>query len=176
MVENKQDFVIAKEKSAKSMEEFEATGVMKLAEAEKLFNIKREKGSVIITRYKDNTSPDADVVIPRVIGKSPVTGINAGAFSGTPNIRSVTIPEGVKTIGGSAFTRCFNLQSVTLPKILREMVSSAFMDCKRLESITIPGGLKHIPDQCFSGCSGLTSVTIEKGVKIIGRTGVILKV
>ncbi|MDE6902160.1 MAG: leucine-rich repeat domain-containing protein, partial [Lachnospiraceae bacterium] len=52
----------AAEKAAKSMEEFEATGVMKLAEAEKLFNIKREKGSVIITRYKDNTSPDADVV------------------------------------------------------------------------------------------------------------------
>jgi hypothetical protein len=157
-------------KSAKSMEEFEATGVMTLAEAEKLYTLKREKGSVIITRYKDNTSPDADVVIPRVIGKSPVTGINAGAFSGTPNIRSVTIPEGVKTIGGFAFTGCFNLQSVTLPKSLREMVSSVFMDCKRLESITIPGGLKHIPDQCFSGCSGLTSVTIEKGVKIIGRT------
>ena len=160
----------AAEKSAKSMEEFEATGVMKLAEAEKLFNIKREKGNVIITRYKNYTSPDADVVIPRIIGKSPVTGINAGAFSGTPNIRSVTIPEGVKTIGGFAFTRCFNLQSVTLPKSLREMVSSVFMDCEQLESITIPGGLKHIPYQCFSGCSSLTSVTIEKGVKIIGQT------
>ena len=46
------------------MEEFEATGVMTLAEAEKLYTLKREKGSVIITRYKDDTSPDADVVIP----------------------------------------------------------------------------------------------------------------
>lgn len=157
----------AAEKSAKSMEEFEATGVMMLAEAEKLYTLKREKGSVIITRYKDYTSPDADVVIPWVIVKSPVTGININAFSGNENIRSVTIPEGVKTIGQYAFGGCPNLQSVTLPKSLREMALGVFADCKRLESVTIPGSLKYIPEQCFSGCSGLTSVTIGKGVKAI---------
>lgn len=124
----------AAEKSAKSMEEFEATGVMTLAEAEKLYTLKREKGSVIITRYKDDTSPDADVVIPRVIGKSPVTGININTFSGNENIRSVTIPEGVKTIGEFAFDRCSNLQSVTFPKSLREMALGVFTDCKRLGS------------------------------------------
>ena len=150
------------------MEEFEATGVMTLAEAEKLYTLKREKGSVIIIRYKDDTSPDADVVIPRVIGKSPVTGININTFGGNENIRSVTIPEGVKTIGEFAFDRCSNLQSVTLPKSLREMALGVFTDCKRLESITIPGSLKYIPAQCFCGCSGLTSVTIGKGVKAIG--------
>ncbi|MDE6591129.1 MAG: leucine-rich repeat domain-containing protein, partial [Oscillospiraceae bacterium] len=136
----------AAEKSAKSMEEFETTGVMTLAEAEKLFNIKREKGNVIITRYKNYTSPDADVVIPWVIGKSPVTGINMTAFSGNENIRSVTIPEGVKTIGQYAFSGCSNLQSVTLPKGLREMDLCVFADCKRLESVTIPGSLKYIPE------------------------------
>ena len=114
----------AAEKSAKSMEEFEATGVMKLVEAEKLYNIKREKGSVIITRYKNDTSSDADVVIPQIIGKSPVMRISKNAFSNDPNIRSVTIPEGVKRIGECAFSGCSNLQSVT-----------------------IPGGLKYIPQK-----------------------------
>ena len=140
----------AAEKSAKSMEEFEATGVMTLAEAEKLYTFKREKGSVIITRYKNDTSPDADVVIPRIIGKSPVTGINAGAFSDNENIRSVTIPEGVKTIGRAAFGGCSNLQSVTLPKSLREMFLGVFAGCKQLESVTIPDSMKYIPEECFS--------------------------
>lgn len=145
MVENKQDFVIAKEKSAKSMEEFEATGVMKLAEAEKLFNIKREKGSVIITRYKDNTSPDADVVIPRVIGKSPVTGINAGAFSGTPNIRSVTIPVGVTSIEYQAFNGCVNLTDVTIPASVTEIDPSAFTHDSQIDTRIIEGLTIHAP-------------------------------
>lgn len=97
---------------------------MKLVEAEKLYNIKREKGSVIITRYKNDTSSDADVVIPQIIGKSPVMRISKNAFSNDPNIRSVTIPEGVKRIGECAFSGCSNLQSVT-----------------------IPGGLKYIPQK-----------------------------
>ena len=57
----------AAERTAKNQEEFQATGVMKVAEAQKLFTFKREKDHIIINSYRGT---DPDVVIPQVIGKS----------------------------------------------------------------------------------------------------------
>ena len=106
----------AAERTAKNQEEFQATGVMKVTEAQKLFTFKREKNNIIINSYKGT---DTDVVIPRIIGKSPVTGINGLASPGRPGLTSVTIPEGVKEIGSYAFAGCSRLISVVIPESVK---------------------------------------------------------
>ena len=48
-------------------------------------------------------SPKGDVTIPSVLGGVSVTRIGQAAFKGCKGMASVTIPSGVKSIGGWAF-------------------------------------------------------------------------
>ncbi len=83
-----------------------------------------EDGKAIITGSK---SVSGDLVIPATVGDNiPVVEIDDGAFYGCDKLTSVTIPEGVTTIGESAFENCTGLKKVTLPKSLVMVDKDAF--------------------------------------------------
>ena len=67
---------------------------------------------------------------------SSLRNIDNFAFSET-NITTVTIPEGVISIGDSCFYRCKSLTSVQLPSTLRSIGDWAFYD-KKNNRVTIP--------------------------------------
>ena len=52
-----------------------------------------------------STDIGGDVVVPSALGGYPVTKIGSDVFSRREDIVSVTIPDGVKTIGANAFSR-----------------------------------------------------------------------
>ena len=81
-----------------------------------------KNGQVTITKYKGNA---IDVSIPSAIGGSPVTAIGEDAFRGL-QIRSVTIPSGVKEIGWFAFSGCTVLESVSIPSSVTQVGYGAF--------------------------------------------------
>ena len=97
-----------------------------------------------------------------------VTSIGGGAFSGCTGLMSVTIPEGVTSIGGGAFFGCTGLMSVTIPEGVTLIGDRTFSGCSRLTSVTIPESVTSIGDWAFSDCSSLTSVTIPESVTSIG--------
>jgi hypothetical protein len=59
---------------------------------------------------------------------------------------SLTVPDGVTTIGYSAFRGCTGLTSVTIPGSVATIGDSAFGVCTGLTAITIPGGVTTIGD------------------------------
>ena len=89
---------------------------------------------------------------------------------GMSNLKSVTIPNNVTSIGSEAFKYCSGLTSVTIPNSVITISSSAFENCSGLTSVTIPNSVTTISSSAFSGCSGLTSVTIGNSVTSIGST------
>ncbi|MBO7242648.1 MAG: leucine-rich repeat protein [Alistipes sp.] len=91
-----------------------------------------------------------------------------GAFSGCSSLTSITIPEGVTSIGDGTFYGCSSLTSITIPESVTSIGYDAFSDCSSLTSITIPEGVVSIENFAFSGCSSLTSITIPEGVVSIG--------
>ena len=91
----------------------------------------------IIKKFIDDI--DSNVVIP-----SNVISIEDKAFEGSYLI-SVTIKEGLKTIG-----------------------KRAFANCKHLKKINIPNSVTKIDDEAFAGCNNL-EITIPKTVQIIGN-------
>ncbi|MDO5295216.1 MAG: leucine-rich repeat protein [bacterium] len=103
-----------------------------------------------------------------------VTSIGRGAFNECYNLTSVTIPEGVTSIGRGAFNECYNLTSVTIPDTVTSIGSFAFNFCESLTSVTIPEGVLDIGSTAFYGCSGLTSVTIPNSVTSIGGRALFL--
>ena len=96
-----------------------------------------------------------------------VTSIGKQAFERCSSLTSVTIPNGVKSIGISAFFWS-GLTSVTIPNSVTSIGGYAFAYCKSLSSVTIPNSVTSIEEATFADCSGLTSMTIPNSVKSIG--------
>ena len=82
-------------------------------------------------------------------------------------LKTVTIPNGVKKIGGSAFFKCNSLIRVAISDSVTSIDSCAFYGCSGLTSVTIGNGVTSIGDSAFYGCGSLTNVTIGNGVTYI---------
>ena len=71
---------------------------------------------------------------------------------------TVTIEDGVTSIGDYAFYKCTSLTNVTIGSGMTSIGSYAFQYCSSLTSITIPDGVTSIGSYAFY-CTSLTSVT-----------------
>ena len=98
-----------------------------------------------------------------------VTSIGNAAFSYT-GLKSITIPDSVTSIGKFAFYNCTSLTSITIPDGVTSIGESAFLSCSSLTSITIPDSVTSIGESAFYGCSSLTSITIPDSVTSIGNS------
>ena len=97
-----------------------------------------------------------------------VTTIGNYAFSSCSRLTSITIPNSVTNIGGYAFYECSGLTSITIPNSVTSIGRSAFSGCSGLTSITIPNSITTIESETFYKCYGLTSITIPNSITTIG--------
>ena len=97
-----------------------------------------------------------------------VTSIGEYAFCAS-RLTSVTIPDSVISIGDYSFQDCSSLLSVTIPDSVTSIGNTAFYYCTNLTSVTIPDGVTSIGEYAFCA-SRLTSVTIPDSVAFIGKS------
>ena len=98
-----------------------------------------------------------------------VEHIPASLCYGMKNLKSITIPNSVTSIGKEAFSYCSSLTSITIPNGVTSIENYAFSGCSKLTSITIPNSVTSIEYRAFSDCSSLTSITIPNSVTSIGN-------
>lgn len=115
-----------------------------------------------------------DIEIPATVtheGRDyAVTEIADTAFSQQLELRTVTLPEGLRRIGDWAFKHCESLESVDIPSTVRELGEQAFAWCTSLKSVTLPEGLPEIPVLAFYYAQSLADIKIPSTVKTIGRS------
>lgn len=92
----------------------------------------------------------------------------SGAFSENKKLTSITLPEGIKSIGVSAFENCSSLVRINLPGSVTEIDARAFSNCISLTSINIPDNIKTIKTWTFQNCKSLESIKLPNGVITIG--------
>lgn len=99
----------------------------------------------------------------------PVDRIANFAFLDYSNLRSITIPNSVRSIGNCAFKHCSGLTSITIPNSVTSIGNGAFALCSSLTSVTIPNSVTSIRDNTFYDCSSLAAVTLGNSVTSIGE-------
>ena len=74
-----------------------------------------------------------DIVIPANVTyngvKYKIMGIEEGAFSNCVSVSSVTIANGITTIGPAAFQRCAEMTSIVIPNSITSIGANAFENC-----------------------------------------------
>lgn len=98
-----------------------------------------------------------------------VTSIGGNAFIYCDALTSITIPSGVVSIGTEAFWGCSVLSDITIPTSVTSIGDRAFVSCYSLAELTIPIGVTKIGREAFHACTALTEVTIPDSVTSIGR-------
>ena len=93
-----------------------------------------------------------------------ITSIGSYTFYFSSALKRVTIPSTVTSIGSTAFGNCTSLTDVTLSEGLTELGDNVFMGCTSLESITIPESVTSIESFAFANCEKLDNVTIPDKV------------
>ena len=118
------------------------------------------------------TTPTGALTIPATVTCNEVTytvtGIKEQVFSNCSALTSVSLPDGLTSIGNAAFEYCSSLATVSIGNGLTTIGNDAFSNCTSLTGITLPDGLTTIGNTAFSNCTSLTGITIPNTVTSIG--------
>ena len=77
------------------------------------------------------------------------------------SVKSLTVGEGITTVGEYLFYTMSNLSSVSLPETLTTIETGTFYNCYSLTNLTIPNNVAYINWMAFAYCSGLKTVTFN---------------
>lgn len=92
-----------------------------------------------------------------------ITSVGDYVFQGSSNLTAVIFPDSITRIGNSAFSDCSALETVAIPEGVTEIGNSAFYDCDALQTVDIPDSVITIGSHAFYSC-GLTAVAVGSGV------------
>lgn len=94
-----------------------------------------------------------------------------GAFQDC-QIRSIELPNSIKTLPAGMFYNCRNLESVILPQGLTRLGAGSFANCVNLKEIRIPETVTDFgsytqygyKSYVFGNCSNLKKINVPKGI------------
>jgi len=118
----------------------------------------------------DVSTKKGTLAIPAEIEGTAITGFGM-VFKGAADLVNITIPAGVTKIEASAFSGCSNLRSVTFVagSQLASIGDYAFKSTA-LTSFTMPDTVTYLGEGAFSYCTAMKTVSISDGVEVIRGT------
>ena len=116
---------------------------------------------------KSNMGKFSELYINATLSETTALPSYFAAAAGKRNLKVITLPKGMTSIGDNAFWGCTALTSVSLPEGMTSIESYAFSGCTALTSISLPEGLTKIEERAFAGCTALTSISLPEGLTSI---------
>lgn len=93
------------------------------------------------------------------------------SFLKETNIKTLSIPSSVKTVGSEMCSECYELTSYTVPNdsVMTTMGQKAFFDCFKLQNAVLPSGLTKVSDYTFNNGRSLKKIAIPDRVTSVGN-------
>ena len=100
--------------------------------------------------------------------KTGRTGVGFGGdlSIGNKYLKSVVIPEGVKTLNFNAFSTCYALETIQLPSTLTKIEDFAFGSCTSLKNVIIPESVTSIGHGAFVSCTSLRTLVFNGNINL----------
>lgn len=95
--------------------------------------------------------------------------IGSYAFYGCSNLNNINLPSNIDNIGDAAFSGCCSLTTIEIPNNIVTIGNYVFANCSSLTSIAIPNSVTNIGSYAFNNCTSLASVTIPNNVTNINE-------
>lgn len=121
-------------------------------------------GTVTITSYKGDAE---NVEIPSTIDDNDVVEIYGDTFNDKDNLKSVEIPDTVKTIDNDAFNNCPKLQKVIIPESVTNIGEDIFDKC---DNVTVFGEEDSRSEEKFANSTRVNFKFINNENKQTSRT------
>ena len=128
-------------------------------------------GSGAMNNYTSDTMPWKNHLssIKTLTVSNGVTSVGEYALYSGKSLAKVTLADSVKSIGNNAFYNCSALYNLTLGNGIQTIGDSAFMSTA-MSSINFPDSLKTVGEYSFYNCTKLQSLNFGSGMKTIGYT------
>ena len=126
---------------------------------------------VTVTGYNGEQGLNVDMVIPAVIEGMSVTAIRGSSEQPAVSVRSLTIPEGIVSIGQYAFCNMTVEQTVVIPASVEKIEGYCFMLTHLKSGLRFAEGigLKEIGQTAFAECEIRCTLVLPEGLEVIGR-------
>ncbi len=111
-----------------------------------------------------NSSSVKTITIPNT-----VKTVEYGAFSGMHGHKELIFPEGVETIENAVCFHSSMLEKVVLPSTLKYIGGQAFEQCPKIQEIILPDSVERISGSSFDRMTGLKSITLSKNLATIAN-------
>lgn len=144
--------------------------------------LSQEEKSLEVTAYEiDAMGNNLDADIPSEVtymgDPYQVVSVASDAFQGLAKLRSISLPNTVKTIPGSAFRDCTGLTQIKLSDSLKAILDFTFYNCSSLKEValpvTLPASVDSVGNYAFEGCLGLRELHCQNPVPpVVGDEGV----
>lgn len=105
--------------------------------------------------------------IKQITLPNSIISIGDSAFYGNSKLYNISLPNSIKSIGEKAFSECTGLYSASVPNSVSYIGDGAFYNCNNLSSIKIPDSVTEIRTSAFEGCTNLCSIVIPNSVRYI---------
>lgn len=115
-------------------------------------------GYAVLDYIRDTAETEA-VIPERVLiaeKEYVVKAIAPSAFSGCKDLKSITFPDTIETIGVGGANGAFGTANV-------------FFNCKSLQEIVFPPNVKLLGTGCFLGCVSLKRLVLNEGLQFCGN-------
>ena len=103
---------------------------------------------------------DPDTGTLTIAGSGAMNDFSPNAPWSDFEITTVSLPDGLTSIGDAAFFDYDSLASVTIPDSVTSIGLLSFYDCDSLASVTIPSSVTDIGGGAFSACDALTAIDV----------------
>ena len=155
---------------------YEINTETKVATVKNYYTVK--EGHKLLSYYYEGT----EATVPACVtynNEEYTVALSEHAFTSSPNLVNVSLPDGITSIAGGAFAGCKSLRNINIPETVTSLGTfndyfgyeggwSGVFSSSGIQTINIPGSVEIIGDGCFEDCINLKEVVINEGTKIIG--------
>ena len=107
--------------------------------------------------------------IEGLVCSSTISSLGGWVCRDAKKLRTVSLNDGLETIGQYAFYNCSALEEIVIPETVRTIELYCFNGCSNLNKVNVPEGITTINNYTFANCPNLKLLELPSTIRQINN-------